>query len=173
MGVRPVSAYIWPSANTGCGSAMSTKQVCCHCAHLSLYLTFSEYRMRFGNVNQTSLLPLRSPFAIFGLRRIQDAVRQCQSNKFVAIALTFRYIWPSANIGCGSAMSIKQVCCHCAHLSLYLQNVRIHGERLSGITSFGRVADHVEALSSSTGRKRRRKELRAGFFPSEDGCFPR
>ena len=30
-----------------------------------VYLTFGEYRMRFGNVNQTSLLPLRSPFAIF------------------------------------------------------------------------------------------------------------
>ena len=38
----------------------------------------------------------------------------------LGMVLGFRYLWLSPKIGCGSAMSIKQVCCHCAHLSLSL-----------------------------------------------------
>ena len=36
-----------------------------HGSRLSLSLAVAEDRMRFGNVNQTSLLPLLSPFTIF------------------------------------------------------------------------------------------------------------
>ncbi len=36
-----------------------------HGTRLYVSLTVVEDRMRFGNVNQTSLLPLHSPFAIF------------------------------------------------------------------------------------------------------------
>ena len=35
---------------------------------------------------------------VFGSNGALDAVRQCQSNKFVAIALTFRYLWLSPKI---------------------------------------------------------------------------
>ena len=38
-----------------------------HGSRLSLSLAVAEDRMRFGNVNQTSLLPLLSPFTIFAL----------------------------------------------------------------------------------------------------------
>ena len=64
------------------GSALDFRYIC----------PIGEYRMRFGNDNQTSLLPLRSPFAIFDLRRIQDASRQSKSCKPVCSALDFRYI---------------------------------------------------------------------------------
>ena len=102
-------------------------------------------RMRFGNVNQTSLLPLLSPFTIFGCRRRQDASRPCKPSKLLlhgsrlSLSLTVIEDWlrrsPYAStvleqvrdgirlkrgFGCGSAMSIKQVCCHCTHLSLSL-----------------------------------------------------
>ena len=49
----------------------------CLCAHLSLSLAVAEDRMRFGNVNQTSLLPLRSPFAIFAFPLSLCAESRC------------------------------------------------------------------------------------------------
>ena len=73
----------------GCGSAMSIKQVCCHCAHLSLSLIIEDWLRR-------------SPYASTVLEQVRDGIRL------------------KRGFGCGSAMSIKQVCCHCAHLSLSL-----------------------------------------------------
>ena len=73
--------------------------------------------MRFGNVNQTSLLPLRSPFAIFDC--IEDWLRRSPYASTV-LEQVRDGIRLKRGFGCGSAMSIKHVCCHCAHLSLSL-----------------------------------------------------
>ena len=58
--------------------------------HLSLYSTFGKYRMRLGNVNQTSLLPLRSPFTIFAPCRTNIRVRLGIIKASFASALGFR-----------------------------------------------------------------------------------
>ena len=44
------------ASKTGCGSAMATKQVCCHCSHLSLSLAVAEERMRLGHAKPSKLL---------------------------------------------------------------------------------------------------------------------
>ena len=52
------------------------------------------YRMRLGIANRASPFALRSAFAIFALRPIQDASRHSKSCKPVCSALDFRYICP-------------------------------------------------------------------------------
>ena len=85
----------------GCGSAMSIKQVCCHCAHLSLSLIASK----IGCAEAPTPRPSSNKFGtVFGSNGALDAVRQCQSNKFVAIALTFRYLCFSVIVVCGKSM---------------------------------------------------------------------
>ena len=85
--------YICFSANIGCVSAEQIVQARLLCARLSLYLPFSEYRMRLGRANRASPFALRSTFAIFAFQRI---------------------------LGCVSAEQIVQARLLCARLSLYL-----------------------------------------------------
>ena len=105
-----------------------------------------EDRMRFGNGNQTSLLPLLSPFAIFGCRRRQDASRPCKTEQ-----APFAWLSTFAIFDCiedrmrlGHAKPSKLLL-HGSHLSLSLavaedrmrlghakpSKLLLHGSRLS------------------------------------------
>ena len=77
---------------------MAIKQVCCHCSHPSLLPLLSPLRI-FDCIEDWLR---RSPYASAVLEQVRDGIRL------------------KRGFGCGSAMAIKQVCCHCSHLSLSL-----------------------------------------------------
>ena len=73
------------------------------------------HRLRFVQI--PILIHLLSPFAIFDC--IEDWLRRspCASTVLEQVRDGIRL---KRGFGCGSAMTIKQVCCHCSHLSLSL-----------------------------------------------------
>ena len=94
---------------------MAIKQVCCHCSHLSLSLAVAEDSLASAKLELRSAL--RSAFAIFDC--IEDWLRRSPYASTV-LEQVRDGIRLKRGFGCGSAMAIKQVCCHCSHLSLSL-----------------------------------------------------
>ena len=86
-----------------------------HGARLSLSLAVAEDSLASAKLELRSAL--RSPFAIFDC--IEDWLRRSPYASTV-LEQVRDGIRLKRGFGCGSAMSIKQVCCHCAHLSLSL-----------------------------------------------------
>ena len=94
----------------GCGSAMSIKQVCCHCTHLSLSLAVAEDWLR------------RSPYASTVLEQVRDGIRL------------------KRGFGGVSAEQIEQARLLCARLSLSLPAVLSRGGiSVQGLRLIGNV----------------------------------